>query len=196
MSFLDRLRARRAHARLLRIVGLDRRPARVNAGPRPVDPYQARFQVARHLAMAETATLSVDLDLLARDLGVEVREYAALASLQRCDAMMERLSDGIWRLSLAEGLSSDDRRLLVALLLALRAERPLEADQMRLGADDVWQEVSASPEAYTTALSFLAPPGSLRVLARAFPADPASQARRLRLGVALLRLAQRGHVMP
>jgi hypothetical protein len=67
---------------------------------------------------------------------------------------------------------------------------------MRLRADDAWQEASASPEAHATALSLLAPPGSLRVLARAFPADPASQARRLRLGVALLRLAQRGHVMP
>jgi hypothetical protein len=196
MSFLDRLRARRAHARLLRIVGLDRRLPPVHASPRPVDPQQGFSQIARHLAMAETATLSVDLDLLALDLGVEVREDAFLAAREGCDALLERLRSGVWCLSLAEGLPSDDRRLLVALLLAHRAERPAEAGRMRLRADDARQEVSTSPETYATALSLLAPPGTLRVLARAFPADPASQARRLRLGVALLRLAQRGHVMP
>lgn len=193
MPLLDRLRARRARARLLRIVGLGRRLSRIDPYPRPAPPQQDDLQIPRHLAMAEAAVVSVDLDLLARDLGVEVREDAFLQAHDQCDALLEPLRGGLWRLTLAEGLPSDDRRLLSALLLAFRAERPMDVGQMRLRARDAWLRTAASPHAHATALSLLAPPRSLRVLAHAFPADPARQAQRLRIGVDLLRLAQRSH---
>lgn len=196
MSFLARLRARRAHHRLLRLVGLDRRPSRFPVPLKAPSPADVRLHIARHLAAAEAATLSVDLDVLARDLGVEIREDAFLVARERCEAMIERLRGGVWRLSLAETLALDDRRLATALLLALRAENPEGADRMRLCAQDAWHGVEMAPDAHSLALALLAPPGSARTLARAFPGDRAAQARRLRLGPDLLALALRGHVSP
>jgi len=194
MSFLSSLRARAARRHLLRLFGLDRKPPRHDPVPTVPPLADLRLHLARHLAAAEGATLSVDLDLLAHDLGVEIREDPFLPARERCEAMLELLRGGIWRLSLAESLPIDDRRLLTALLLALRAERPQDADRMRICAQDAWASVETAPEAHGLALALLAPPGSTRTLARAFPGDRAVQARRLRLSPDLLALAIRGHV--
>ena len=194
MSLLARLRARRAHRQFLHLIGLDRRSLQTDAQPKFVASADLRIHLARHLAAAEAATLSVDLDVLARDLGVEILEDPFLEPRSRCEAMIERLRSGVWRLSLAETLSLDNRRLTTALLLTLRVENPEAVHRMCLRARDAWRSVETAPEAHSLALALLAPPRSVRTLARAFPGDLVSQARRLRLSPDLLALALRGHV--
>lgn len=196
MSLLAHLRARAARRRLLRAVGLDRKPPKHVGATAVPTPSEIRLHLARHLSAAEAATLSVDLDLLAHDLGVEIREDALLVARERCEGMIERLRDGIWWLSLAESLPNDDRRLLTALLLALRAERTQDTEPTRLLATDAWTGAEIAPEVHALALALLVPPGSARTLMRVFPGDRAAQARRLRISPSLLALALRGHVSP